>query len=157
VEITRENAQSHIDAAMMQAIMEWQQNGGDTTMKGFRAIDRDRRTDLLDYMEDAPLYDVVEAGGRTFVLVHAGLGNHRKGKRLSQYTAEELTCMRADLNKVCFEDPSVYVVCGHTPTLTVTGRAEICHSQRNILIDCGAAYGGRLSCLCLDTMQEFYV
>lgn len=27
----------------------------------------------------------------------------------------------------------------------------------HISIDCGCAYGGRLGCICLDTMEEFYV
>ena len=28
---------------------------------------------------------------------------------------------------------------------------------RRVAIDCGAVYGGRLGCICLDTMEEYYV
>ena len=34
---------------------------------------------------------------------------------------------------------------------------EIYHSHNNIVIDCGAAFGGRLACLRLEDMAEFYV
>lgn len=156
VEITRENADTHLDMPMMRAILEWQANGGDVTMKAFAALKAEERADLLDMLEDAPLYDVAEAGGRTFVLVHAGLGNFVPGRKLRDYTFEELACVRPDYERAYFDDPSVYVVCGHTPTLAVTGKAEIYRSNRNILIDCGAAFGGRLACLCLDTMEEYY-
>ena len=157
VEITQENAQSQIDEQLMRAILDWQQDGGSVTMKKFRELSMDERFDLLDYMDDAPLYDVVDAGGRTFILVHSGLGNFAPGKRLSQYSFDELACMRPDYEAQLYADDSIYIVCGHTPTLAVTGRAEIYHSHHNILIDCGAAFGGKLACLCLDTMEEYYV
>ena len=39
----------------------------------------------------------------------------------------------------------------------LNGKAEIYHSCNNIDIDCGATFGGKLACLRLDDMQEFYV
>lgn len=157
VEITQENAESHIDEELLQAILHWQRNGGGITMQQFRALSADEKTDLLDYMDDAPFFEVVDAGDKTFILAHAGLGNFRPGKRLDEYTPEELTWARPDYEKQYFRDSSVYIVSGHTPTLVVTGKDRIHHSHNNILIDCGAVYGGRLACLCLDTMEEYYV
>lgn len=157
VEITDRNAETHLDAALMQAILEWQQNGGDVTMKAFRALSPEDRADLLDYIDDAPLYDTVDVGDRTFILVHSGLGNFSPDKRLRDYTFDELACVRPDYSRRYFSDDSIFIVSGHTPTLAVTGRAEIHHSQNNILIDCGAAFGGRLACLRLDDFREFYV
>lgn len=157
VEVTAENAGSHLDANWMRAILDWQQNGGHTTMQAFRSLSEEEKEDVLDYLSDAPLYDVVEAAGKTFILVHAGLGNFKEGKKLRQYTFEELACSRPDYEKQYFSDPDIYIVSGHTPTLAVTGRAEMYLSHHNLLIDCGAAYGGRLCCVCLDTMEENYV
>ena len=157
VEITVENAENHIDETLMRAIMEWQADGGDVTMRQFRALNAEEKADLLDYISEAPLYEAVDTDRGTFILTHAGLGNFRKGRRLREYTEEELTMMRPDYDRNYFGDPSVFIVTGHTPTLAVTGKAEIYRSQNNILIDCGAAFGGRLACLCLDTMEEFYV
>ena len=157
VEITEENAETHIDAALMQAIMDWQRNGGDVTMKQFRNLSPENRANLLDYIDEAPWYDVVDVDYRTFILVHSGLGNFEHGKRLSQYSFDEIAWMRPDYEKLYFQDTSIYIVSGHTPTIAVTGKPEIYHSHNNILIDCGATFGGKLACLCLDTMMEYYV
>lgn len=157
VEITEENAETHVDAALMQAIMDWQRNGGDVTMKQFRNLSPETRADLLDYIDEAPWYDVVDVNNRTFILVHSGLGNFMHGKRLFQYSFDEIAWMRPDYEKQYFQDPSIYIVSGHTPTTAITGEAEIYHSHNNILIDCGAAFGGRLACLCLNTMKACYV
>lgn len=157
VEITEENADSHINAELMQIIIEWHHNGGYITMKQFRALSDDEKLDLLDYLDDAPLYDVADVGSNTFVLVHSGLGNFKEEKRLSQYSYDELACMRPDFGRQYYKDSSIYIVSGHTPTLAVSGKPEIFRSHNNILIDCGATYGGRLACLCLDTMREYYI
>lgn len=156
VEITEDNADSHIDAELMHMIIEWQRNGGYITMKQFRALSADEKMDLLDYIDDAPLYDIVDVGANTFILVHSGLGNFGEDKRLSQYTYDELACMCPDFGRQYYKDSSIYIVSGHTPTLAVSGKPEIFRSHNNILIDCGATYGGRLACLCLDTMKEYY-
>lgn len=156
VEITEDNADSHIDAELMQMIIEWQRNGGYITMKQFRALSANEKIDLLDYIDDAPLYDIVDVGVNTFILVHSGLGNFGEDKRLSQYSYDELACMRPDFGRQYYTGSSIYIVSGHTPTLAVSGKPEIFRSHNNILIDCGAAYGGRLACLCLDTMKEYY-
>jgi len=158
VEITEENAESHIDAEMMSALMNWQMDGGDSTMKAFRAIEPEERNDLLDYMNDFQLYETVDVGEKTFLLVHGGIENFVPGRPLRAYRPDELICARHDYERTYFDDPSVYIVTGHTLTLALTGKAEIYHSHNNICIDCGATFpGGRLACLCLDTMQEFYI
>jgi serine/threonine protein phosphatase 1 len=65
--------------------------------------------------------------------------------------------MRADYEKQLFADNDIFIVSGHTPTQLLSGKAEIYRSHNNIDIDCGAAFGGRLACLRLDDMTEFYV
>lgn len=158
VEITAENYQTHMDEARMTSLLEWQLNGGSTTLAGFQKLSLPERFDLLDYVSDFPLYDAVDLGDRTFLLVHAGLGGFQKNKPLRSYTPQELLFSRPDYDRQYFDDPSIYIVSGHTPTLAITGKAEIYHSCHNILIDCGASYEkGRLACLCLDTLEEYYI
>ena len=158
VEVTEENAENHIDGGLMREIMEWMADGGEQTMKDFGRIAAEERADLLDYLGDFPLYETVDAGERTFILVHAGLHNFEPGRKLSSYRPDELLFSRHDHNKRYFDDPSVFIVTGHTPTLSITGKAEIFRANNNILIDCGASFeGGRLACLCLDTMEEYYI
>lgn len=157
VEITKENADTHLDNDTLHALMDWIRNGGRITLQGFKQLPREKRDDMLDYLADTLAYEIVETNEKTFLLVHAGLGNYRPEKNLEEYTLEELLFARPDYQRQYFSNSDMYVVCGHTPTRFVTGMDEIYHSSNNILIDCGAVYGGRLACLCLDTMQEFYV
>lgn len=156
VEITEENCESQIDENTMRGLLEWQMNGGDSTIAEFKNLPQDERMILLDYMEEFTAYEIVEAGGRIFLLVHAGLENFSEDKSLEDYTLNESTFSRCDYEKQYFED--VYLVTGHTPTLAITGKPEIYKNKHNICIDCGAGFKeGRLACLCLDTMEEFYV
>ena len=157
VEITEDNVSSHMDDKLMQAILDWHQSGGLPTLRDFKRLSAQERSDLIDYLEDTPLYEVVEAGDKTFVLVHAGLGNFARDKKLREYTFYETACMHPDWSRRYFDDESVYVVSGHVPTLSVTGKAEIYQNAGNIAIDCGACFGGRLACVCLDTLQAYYV
>lgn len=152
------NQGHHLSDEVSAALKEWMEDGGNTTLADFEKLTDQQRHDLLDYMKDFERYAMVDAGGRTFFLVHAGLGNYAPGKKLDAYTLPELTFTWMDYGRDYFEDASVYVVTGHTPTLSITGKAEIYHQNRNICIDCGVEFPqGRLACLCLDTMEEFYV
>lgn len=49
---------------------------------------------------------------------------------------------------------------GHTPTQVIKGNSRpgfIYQKNHHIAIDCGCVFGGKLACLCLETMEEFYV
>ena len=157
VKITEESIEQNLTLDTMQALFLWERNGAQSTIDGFRRLPMDDRMFLLDYMEDFAPYEVVTAGGRTFVLVHAGLGDFRPDKGLDEYDIFDLAFIRFNYEKEYFGG-STYIVTGHTPTITITGKPEIYHSHNNICIDCGAVFpGGRLACLCLDTMEEFYI
>lgn len=156
VEVTEETI-SQVDAYLMENIMLWQRNGGGVTLEQFQALPPRERRQLLEFMEGFGWYETVDVGQRAFLLVHAGLGNYRPGKKLEEYSLEELTMVRPDYQTQYFPDDSIYVLSGHTPTKLLSGKWEIYHSHNNIVLDCGAAIGGRLACLCLDTMEEFYL
>lgn len=158
VEITEENYATQVDMEVLNILADWLGEGGSTTMKRFRELPMEKRMAVLEYMEEFPYYDIAETDDKIFILVHAGLGNYRKNKKLSQYSPEELVCGRTDPEIRFYDDDDVFVVMGHTPTVHFHGRTEIYRNGNNIFIDCGACFdGGRLGCLCLDTMEEFYV
>ena len=157
VEITQDNHATQIDEELMGHIMEWQLNGGTTTASGFQKLPVERRRDLLDYLADFALYETIDVGENTFILTHAGLNNFAQAKALRDYSVTDLTMGRFDYDKQYFDDPSIYIVTGHTPTQHLTGKAEMYINGNNINIDCGAGFaGGRLCCLCLNTLQAFY-
>lgn len=158
VDIEADNIENQLNAVLFEEINEWYLNGGQTTNNDFLKLTKEERADILDYISSFPLCEIAETNEKTFILVHAGLGNFRKGKKLREYTAEELLETRSNYNVKYFDDDNIFVVSGHTPTLAITGKAEIYHKCNNIAIDCGANFEkGRLACICLDNLNEFYV
>ena len=148
-EITEESI-DNIDANRFRGITEWMSVGGDKTIKEFRKLSIEDREDILDYLIEFGLYEVVHASGETFVLVHAGLDNFAQDRDLYDYDLSELIFHKPDYEKVYFSDK--YLVTGHVPTM-----GEVMEKNRHIAIDCGAGYGGKLGCICLETMEKFYV
>lgn len=157
VEITEDNYDTHLTKDTMRELSEWLADGGDITLTQFRALDKQQRQDILDYFSEFSLCEVIDIGEKSFIMSHAGLGNFRKDKKLCEYTEEELLFGGNDPDVQYFDNPNIYLVWGHTPTRIICGEDKIYKSHNNILIDCGACFGGKLACLCLDTMEEFYV
>lgn len=54
-------------------IFTWEINGGATTAAGLDALPREEYVELLDWIATMPLSEVVEVGGRTYILAHAGI------------------------------------------------------------------------------------
>jgi len=89
-EITDENAETHLDAQFMSRLTDWLLDGGESTLAGFRALSPEQRLDVLDFLDDLPLFETVDAGERTFILAHAGLGGFSPARPLRSYLPEEL-------------------------------------------------------------------
>lgn len=158
VEITEQSLKNTLSEEDVQDVLFWMEEGGKYTIAEFVKLSIPERQEVIEYLSEFSLYEALDVGDKTFILVHAGLGNFRKDKKLSQYTPEELLLTRADPDQKLFDDDDVYIITGHTPTPLISGKPEIYHSNHNICIDCGAVFeGGKLACLCLDTMQEFYI
>lgn len=154
---TEDNIEAVLSEELMEKLTGWYSEGGGPTIDGFMDLSPEERLAVVAYLRELPLYEVIDVGERTFVMVHAGLGGFRPGKKLSEYDPADLISTRCDPTVKYFEDESVFLVTGHTPTPVITGKAEILRCGNNFLIDCGAFFSGRLGCLCLDTLEEFYV
>ena len=158
-EITEESV-AEIDDEVVAHLLTWQMNGSQTTLNEFELLDRDLQDDVIDYLKDAVLYVETEAGGKKYLLVHAGLGNFSPDKALSEYTVDELVWERPDYGVQYF--PDCFTVTGHTPTQYIDGNPKpgyIFRRNNHIVIDCGACHpdNGRLAALCLDSGEEYYV
>lgn len=156
-EITEENYDTLSRKDFSEEMREWLAMGGEPTLKQFISLTKEKRADVLDYISDFSLYEAIDVEDKTYIMTHAGLGNFRKNKKLSEYTARELLMYRTDPNAEYYDDKSIYIVSGHTPVYFFTCKNDIIRCGNNIMIDCGVAFDGRLGCLCLDTMEEFYV
>lgn len=58
---------------------------------------------------------------------------------------------KTDYTNNAFKD--AYLITGHVPTAD----GKILKKNHHICIDGGCVFGQNLACLCLDTMDEFYV
>ncbi len=143
----------------MNGLSHWLLNGAQPTLDSLRALNAahpEQLADLLDYLREAPLYTAVSAGGRDFILTHAGLGSFRAGRKLSQYAADDLLWHRPEASERYF--PDVTVIFGHTPTQMLEGGQEgrMLRTDTWIDVDTGAAGGGAPMVLRLDDLRAFY-
>lgn len=138
---------------------EWMQNGGAVTLRQFRELPRDQQEDLLNYLEEASLYETIAHEDRLFVLVHAGLDRFDPAKELEDYAAEDFLFARADYGKTYFPGSRIFLVTGHTPTALIRPdrQPRIYQENGHIAIDCGCVFGGALAAYCIETGEAAYV
>ena len=154
-EITEQSLDSLTDDQIA-ALGDWINNGGEPTLKSLWKLGSEERQDILEYFHEMELYAEVEAGDRSFVLTHAALENFDPEKPLATYQLTDFLFGRPVPESACY--PDKILVFGHTPTRLLCGQNKIFRSGTMIDIDCGCVFkGGRLGCLCLDTLEEFYV
>ena len=128
----------------------WVADGGEKTLDAFRALDSDMKEGIIDYLSEFALFEEIEVGGKTFVLVHAGIGDFDAAKPLDDYGPEDFF-VPAEPGKTFFADRTLVV--GHRAT--ESGKIE--RSNGVIYLDCGVKDGGQLACLCLENNEEIYV
>lgn len=159
-EVTDQSLDS-LEELQLAALQEWIFNGGAPTLRALQQLCPEEREDILEFIREMDVYMEVEAGGRWFVLVHAGLEHFAPDKPMEEYELQDFLFSRPGLDKVYYQDK--YLVYGHTPTRLLHQQAgeppadDIIRRGGQIAIDCGCGFGGRLGCLCLDTLEEFYV
>ena len=130
-------------------------NGGGVTLKHLKELTTETRSDVFDYLRNAPLYEAITVGENDFILVHAGLGNFSPDKKLSGYTDDDLLWTRPYINDDYFD--SIITVFGHTPTLYYGKEhdGKIIKTKTWIDIDAGATRGREPVLLRLDDFKEF--
>ncbi len=146
----------------------WYGNGGDVTHKQFKHMRKDTRKEIINYLANLPINIDIEINGIKYKLVHAAPLDFYKEYdykyddeveyavwcRWSVFTMNEL-----------LKDTDYILIFGHTPVVKFNEKnpIEIFIKNRIIGIDCGCAYPedyeikGRLGCLRLDDMKEFYI
>lgn len=159
VEITEENCESYLSPDDLLNYHYWIQAGGGTTAGQFGRLSREEQWDILDYLGDALLYEVLEDQGEEFILVHAGLQRFKENKDLELYDLMDLIYGHADYSRRYYQDHRKYLVTGHTPTMTIREDKKpfIYQEHGHIAIDCGAVFGGNLAAYCLETREAVYV
>jgi serine/threonine protein phosphatase 1 len=143
----------------------WIHNGGQTTLNAIIKNNFLYEEALYKYIKRLPLYKIVDK----FILVHAGLylpNNYESLKIETIMNMQEEDIMLWDRSSIGDERAieGYTIIVGHTPAQSITkdyNNVKILHRKGVSYIDCGCVFGeranGKLACLCLDNMEEFYV
>lgn len=159
VEITEDNFANHLSGDDLWDYTLWIQDGGEVTSHRFASLSREEQQDILEYLQDALVYEVLEDKGRKFVLVHAGIGDFQEDKDLYEYNFYNFIFERPDYSKRYYRDSKTYVVTGHTPTCYINSDrgTDVYQGNGHIAIDCGCVFGGKLAAYCIETGDVTYV
>lgn len=145
----------------------WYRNGGDVTHRYWKRIRKTLRAEVLDYLKSLPLSLTVQVAERSYRLVHGGLAECYDDQMPKYRSAIHYAVWKRLEQSETFPCPET-VIFGHTPTKHYQSAdpLRIYHGDGCIGIDCGSGYPnrpedayalqGRLACLRLDDMQEFY-
>ena len=150
-----EETLSNITREKLEMLSNYIANGGDVTLRELRKLPRETQRDIFEYLKDCPLYETVTAGGKDYILLHAGFDNFRKDRKLSDYSVDELIWTWPELTDEYFDD--VHTVYGHTPTRSLDPRCNggILRTRTWTDIDVGAAYGNEPVLFRLDDGKTF--
>lgn len=154
------------------ALLMWSRNGGLTTYEGYEKRSVEQKERIKTFVKTLPYYKILD----DVLLVHSGVEVVKTSEPL---TLEEIMERQSENALLWSRDefygfkgiPGVKIFFGHTPTLSiqqslgepVTTPMQIWHDkvyQDKVGLDCGAVFskhGGRLACVCLETMEEYYV
>ncbi|MBQ7638663.1 MAG: metallophosphoesterase [Clostridia bacterium] len=140
--------------AQMAILKKWNEMGGMPTISALKKKKADELEYIFEYLNDAPLFETVSAGGRDFVLTHSGLGGFKKGKKLGDYAKEEILWNTPKLSDRYFDEATV--VFGHVPTYEFGSEYEGKMLFTETWADVNPGEGYSPALLRLDDMKEFY-
>lgn len=138
----------------------WLENGGISTLSQFDKLNKIQQNNILNYLESCKYYKIID----NYILSHAGVKTSLYDcniviNEFMQLQTEEDLLWRQDFHNTKSLDRYICIF-GHIPTVYINQShpMKIWNGKNKIGIDCGAYFkGGRLACLRLDDMREFYV
>lgn len=150
-------ASDSLEGEDKELFLKWLTMKSEKTTEDFLALDEEGKESIIDYLSEFEAYEEITAGGKKFVLCHAGIDGFEEDKDLEDYEEKDFVSADTDYDRIYFADK--YLVTGHTPTALIdralTGK--VYSKKRHLAIDCGCGYGGRLSAVCLDKLKVYYI
>lgn len=137
----------------------WYYNGGDITHYYLKHIRKAIRQEVFEFLSNLPLNIHVEVNGQKYLLIHGGVeANFEQNNYKHDDKVTYAVWSRQSRHEVIPDD--TILIFGHTPTNHFQNDEPLIlwKNENYIGIDCGCGYDypGRLCCLRLDDMQEFY-
>ena len=155
--IMRTSSNGYADTYDTNAYITWMYNGGSPTFDAFMSLNAAQRREIRNYIDSFMIYATVTVGGRNFHLSHT-LPEYDPDRDIHDVTYLEFIWGEPDYDTVY--DENTLFVTGHTPTGFIDPEYEskIYMKNNHIAIDCGAVFdNGRLGCIRLDDLNEFYI
>lgn len=146
----------------------WYSNGGKVTHDYLKHIRKSIRAEIVAYLEALPVNIDIEVNGIKYKLVHGTLlENYGTGYRSYRYASPVEFAVWERLPIDAPVPEGYTLIFGHTPTIHYhsDNPLMVWYGNRLIGIDCGSGFPinenahlekGRLACLRLDDMKEFY-
>lgn len=144
---------------------DWWKFGGQYTISSLKRMSKKEQLKYYNYIHKLPLY--IECNN--YVLTHSGFNanfpfieekdliNVTKTIELQYKTHPYNYLISGDIHYMPKKYFDKQLIVGHVPTLHF-GQPNINYGPNCIDIDCGATYkNGKIGCLRLDDMEEFYV
>ena len=152
-----EEASEKLSGEDKELFLKWLTMKSEKTTLDFLSLDEEGKESIIDYLSEFEAYEEITAGGKGFVLCHAGIDGFEEDKDLEDYEEENFVYADTDYERIYFADK--YLVTGHTPTALIdrslTGK--VYSKKRHLNLDCGCGYGGRLAAVCLDKLKVYYI
>ena len=154
----------------IQSVYLWHVNGGDITQDALMERPKEQQRKICDYLLSLPVFLDINVDGTAYKLVHAAPPEFYPKYGSWSYSSETEYAVW-DRHFVFERLPDTYtMIFGHTPTRHFQAGSPLsiwhCPGPRAIGIDCGSGFpewdeddeplGGRLACLRLEDMKEFY-
>lgn len=150
------------------ALKLWHHNGGRITYHAWNRLTAEAKEEIVSYLQSLPLNRDVVIGKRHFKLVHGAAAETYEASRhfIGESKASYCVWNRDSVLKMADSDCWTTIF-GHTATTEFqdANPPRIFHHKMIIGMDCGSGWydptgkfnlQGRLACLRLDDMREFY-
>ena len=151
-----EEALEKLSGEEKELLENWLTMKSEKTISDFLALSDEDKESIIDYLSEFQSYEEIKAGGKTFVLAHAGIRDFTAEKELDDYSDEDFVFAQTDYSAPVFRNK--YLITGHMPTVAINPKlmGKVYSKNGHIAIDCGAAYGGKLAGICLDKLKLYY-
>ena len=133
----------------------WFSDGGKPTYDEFKKLDKDTKIKILQYIKRMQYNVEIKLSNKKYFMAHTV--PEFDGLDLSKHPKDDFIHGEPDYDKRYSLDMTI--ITGHTPTGLIDEEysGRIWQGNGHIALDCGAGFDGNLGCLCLDTMEEYYV
>lgn len=134
----------------------WLCDGGKPTYESFMKLNDKEKETVLKFLNSMSVYEETDIGGNSFFLSHT-VPEKEKMLDFDSCKMHDFILGEPDYEEVYF--PDKFIVTGHTPTSFIDkeSKGKIWRKNNHFAIDCGAVFGNPLGCICLDTLEEFYL